>query len=715
MNRHSTPNDNIPHPRLRRVALALLAGLAGVGSAPVFAAGAAPVLNPVVVTGSRVEAESFDLPFSVDVVDMAKVRAGNLGVNASEALAGIPGLVVQNRQNYAQDLQISIRGFGARSAFGVRGVKLIADGIPASNPDGQGQAATFNLDVAERIEVLRGPFSTIYGNHAGGVIQLFSRDPKGAPSVRGGALAGSWGTTRIGVGSEGEKGGVGYLLDASRFDTDGYRDHSAATREQAFAKLNFAPDADSRLTLTASGLRQPDTEDPLGLTWATYRRDPRAAESVAETFDTRKSIDHLQGGATYERRFGDDRLQLVAYAGQRSVTQYQSIPAGPQANPRHSGGVIDFDRDFHGVGARWIGQRELGPGKLTFTAGIDVDRSEDDRQGFENFIGTALGVKGRLRRDETDTVTSIDPYVQTAWEQGAWQWTAGLRHSRVKFDVDDDYLANGDDSGAFTFRETTPALGVVYKLNPALNLYGSAARGFETPTMTELAYSGAGGAAGFNFGLAPATSTQLELGVKAFVGDNTRLNAAIFQVRTDDELVVESSSGGRTVFKNAGTTLRRGVELAVDSEFSPNWRGRLSVTRLQAIYDETFVTGSGTAAKTIADGRRLPGIPALSAYAELEWIPVSGIAAALEALYRSKVYVEDTNTERAAPAHALVNLRLTAEQKSGPWTFNEMLRLDNLFDREHVASVIVGDGNGRFYEPGPERSWYAGVRASYRF
>ena len=139
------------------------------------------------------------------------------------------------------------------------------------------------------------------------------------------------------------------------------------------------------------------------------------------------------------------------------------------------------------------------------------------------------------------------------------------------------------------------------------------------------------------------------------------------------------------------------------------------MTRLQAIYDETFVTGSGTAAKTIADGRRLPGIPALSAYAELEWIPVGGIAAALEALYRSKVYVEDTNTERAAPAHALVNLRLTAEQKSGPWTFNEMLRLDNLFDREHVASVIVGDGNGRFYEPGPERSWYAGVRASYRF
>jgi iron complex outermembrane receptor protein len=706
----------------------VIASLGSLGAVPAFAADAAPMLNPVVVTGSRVEAESFDLPFSVDVVDMKPVRDGNLGVNASEALAGVPGLVVQNRQNYAQDLQISIRGFGARAAFGVRGVKLIADGIPATNPDGQGQAATFNLDTAERIEVMRGPFSTIYGNHAGGVIQLFSRDPKGAPSVRGGVLGGSWGTTKIDVGAEGEKNGVGYLLDASRFDTDGYRDHSSATRDQAFAKLNLAPDAVSRLTLTASGLHQPDTDDPLGVTWATYRDDPRAGEidandprtpkrTVAERFDTRKSIDHVQGGATYERRFGADRLQLAAYAGERGVTQYQAIPAGPQGNPRHSGGVIDFDRSFHGFGARWIGQRELGSGKLGFTAGLDVDRSEDDRQGYENFVGTTLGVKGRLRRDETDTVTSVDPYAQATWEQGAWQWTAGLRHSRVKFDVEDDYIvgANGDDSGSVTFRKTTPAVGVVYRASPALNLYASAARGFETPTMTELAYSGVGGTAGFNFGLKPATSKQYELGAKAFVGDSTRVNAAIFEIRTEDELVVESNTGGRAVFKNAGSTLRQGIELAVDSEFSRTWRGRASLTQLRAIYDESFVTGTGAAARTVADGRRLPGIPAVSAYAELEWKPRAGLAAAIEGVYRGKVQVEDTNTERAAPAYALANLRLTAEQTSGAWTFGQMLRVDNLFDRQHVASVIVGDGNGRFYEPGPERSLYAGVRATYRY
>ena len=715
---HASTHPTFIVVRLRPLHLALLAGLAPCAAS---AADPVPTLHPVVVTGSRVEVESFDVPFSIDVVDVGAVRDGNLGVNASEALAGVPGLVVQNRQNYAQDLQISIRGFGSRAAFGVRGIKLIADGIPASTPDGQGQAATFNLDTAERIEVMRGPFSTIYGNHAGGVIQVFSRDPKGPPSVRGNVLAGAWGTNRIDVVAEGEKSGIGYLLDASRFDIDGYRDHSSATRDQAFAKLRFAPDPDSTLVLTANGLDQPDTEDPLGLKWKTFRDDPRAVEPVAEAFDTRKSIEHVQGGATYERRIGAARLQLSAYAGERSVTQYLAIDPIFQniaTRPRHSGGVVDFDRSFHGFGARWIHTLAAGPGELTVTGGVDYDRAEDARRGFENFFGpaaspTALGVKGQLRRRETDTVTSLDPYLQASWKLGKWTVQAGVRRSDVKFDVDDKYIAAGnpDDSGEISYRKTTPALGLLYQLSPTLNLYASAGRGFETPTLSELSYSGAGGAGGFNFGLDPATSKQCELGAKAFIGDATRVNAAIFEIRTDDELVVDSNLGGRTTFKNAASTLRQGIELAADTEFMRHWRGRFSLTWLRAIYDQDFVFGT----TRIEDGKRLPGIPSLSAYAEVEWAPRPGLAAAIETSYRGKVYVEDTNTEHPAPAYALVNLRLTAEQESGRWTFGQLLRIDNVFDREHVASVIVGSAGDRYYEPGPTRSLYAGMRASYRF
>lgn len=720
---------NFP-PRFPRRPLALL-----VAALPAVALADALTLDSVVVTGSRIEHSSFDLPAAIDVVGSERIGADNARVNASEALAAVPGITVLNRQNYAQDLQISSRGFGARSAFGVRGIRLVADGIPASMPDGQGQAATFNLDRAERIEVMRGPLSAVYGNHAGGVIQLFTPDGKGAPSVETNFSAGAWGSWKADVAAQGEAGGVGYVLDASRFATDGYRDHSSATRDQQLAKLSLRPDADSRLTLIANGFRQIDAEDPLGLKWDQYRAAPRSVDAVALTFNTRKSIEHTQGGLNYERRFGDDALQVSAYLGRRSVIQYQSIPTSAQrftaatsatsALRKHSGGVIDFDRDFAGVSLRWIMRRELAGGKLTTTFGIDRETSTDERRGYENFVttsaafsltcgsgGTVCGVKGKLRRNETDEVTSTDPYVQAEWQGERWGFLAGLRHSTVRFEVDDRYITtgNGDDSGSVTYRRATPVLAATYKLTPALNLYASAARGFEAPTMNELFYSGANGS--FSFDLKPATSRHLEAGVKAFVGDGTRADLALFEVRTEDELVVAASSGGRTSYRNAGKTLRHGAELAVDSQWAHGFSSRVAYTWLRAVYDESF-TGSGG---TVAAGRRLPGIAAHTLFGELAWRHVaSGFHTALEAVARDQIYVEDSNTRPAAPGFAVANLRFGVDRRYGAWQLKAFARVDNLFDRQYVGSVIVGDGNGRYYESAPGRGWLVGAGARYTF
>lgn len=690
----------------------LLLALAAAFAPPALADDATPALKlaPVVVTGSRVEHSSFDLPASIDVVDRERIGEGQTRVNASEALVAVPGLIVQNRQNYAQDLQMSSRGFGARSAFGVRGIRLIADGIPATMPDGQGQAATFNLDMAERIEVLRGPYSAIYGNHAGGVIQMFTRDGHGAPTVEGGVIAGSYGTRKEDLNAQGEAGGVGYVLDTSHFSTDGYRDHSAAKRDQSFAKLTMQPDEDSKLTLVANSLTQHDTQDALGLTWAGVQSNPRSADVAALTYNTRKSIDHVQGGLTYERRFGEDRLQFTAYTGNRQVTQFQAIPKSAQVNVKNSGGIADFDRDFSGIGGRWIGVRALAAGTLTTTAGLDYDRSRDDRRGYENFIGNTLGVQGTLRRKEVDVVTNLDPYVQAEWLYGAWGLTGGLRHSRVQIEVQDQYLSNGNDSGKLTYSQTTPMFGVVYKLNPLVNVYASAARGFETPTLNELFYSGSGN--GFNFGLKPARSRHLEGGVKAIVGSDTQLNAAVFQVNTNDELVVDTAIGGRTSYKNASKTLRQGIELALDTAFSHSVTGRLAFTTLRAVYDESF-SGGGS---TIPSGNRIPGVPASSLFGDLTWKDApTGLFAGVEVLSRSKVYVEDSNSQKAAPGYTVTSLRAGAEQRSGGWKTKEFVRLDNLFDRQYIGSVIVGDGNNRFYEPAPGRNWLLGASAQYSF
>lgn len=702
------------HPVLRRTTIAALC------TCWPLAAIADDIRNPmnvVVVSGTRAEHTSFDLPAAIDVVDAAQIGAAQLRVNASEALAAVPGIVVRNRENYAQDLQISSRGFGTRSAFGVRGVRLVADGIPATMPDGQGQAATFNLDLAERIEVLRGPFSALYGNHSGGVVQLFTREPTDRPTVEASFTGGSYGQRKLDTNASGRSGGIGYLIDVSRFETDGYRDHSAATRDQAYAKLVVEPTSTSRLVITASGLRQDDTQDPLGVTWDTFRRDPRAGEidttdtqspkrTLAERYDTRKSINHKQFGATFEQRFGQDRLQVTAYGGNRRVIQYQSFSRGFQAPPTHSGGVIDFDRDFYGIDANWRAVRTVAGGTLRTTAGLEMAESKDARQGFENFIGNTFGVKGNLRRDEQNDVTSVDPYVQVEWERDQWVLTGGLRHSRVDFDVEDRYLSNGNDSGGTDFRHTTPLVGVLYKISPTLNVYASAARGFETPTMNESFYSGTGG--GFNFALQPAIGTHLEVGAKAMVASGVRVNAALFQVKTKDELVVDASSGGRTSYRNASATLRQGGELSVDAELGAGWNARLAMSMLHAIYDEGF--------GAVPKGSRLPGVPKSSFYGELGWKEAAGrYGAALETVANSRVYAEDTNTAQTAPGYAVVNARVQASQQYGGWRLRQFARLNNLFDRDYVGSVIVGDANRRYYEAAPGRNWLLGVSAQYQF
>jgi iron complex outermembrane receptor protein len=303
-------------------------------------------------------------------------------------------------------------------------------------------------------------------------------------------------------------------------------------------------------------------------------------------------------------------------------------------------------------------------------------------------------------------VRNVDPYLQLEWERGPWVFTGGLRHSRVSFDVDDHYLANGNDGGSVDYRHTTPLLGALYKVTPTLNVYASAARGFETPTLNEVFYSGTG--AGFNYRLGAATSTQLEAGAKAILGRDVRVNAALFQVRTHDELVVDSSSGGRTSYRNASATLRQGLELSLDADLAAGFTARLAATLLRAIYDEAF-TG-------VAEGNRLPGVPRTSLFGELAWKAADGrLQAGLETIANGKVYPDDANAAQPAPGYAIVNARVQANQQLGAWRVREYARVNNMFDRTYVGSVIVGDSNKRYYEPAPGRNWVLGASVQYQF
>jgi iron complex outermembrane receptor protein len=667
-------------------------------------------LPEVTVSATRVEHESFDLPVSIDAVGRRAIREDNPQVNLSEALNRVPGVVVQNRQNYAQDLQISSRGFGSRATFGVRGIRLIADGIPATMPDGQGQAASFNLSSAQRIEILRGPFSSLYGNASGGVIQIFTADGPPEPTVTGNLYRGSHHTTKFGLQYGGTRDTLNYLVDASRFDTDGYREHSAARRDHVNAKLKFNAGARGTFTVVLNALDQPETQDPLGLTADQVAQNRRQAGTNALAFNTRKSVAQNQAGVVYDVPLGArDKLQARLYGGDRQITQYLAIPLVFQGAATHSGGVVDLDRGYGGGGLRWTRDATLGNAPMVFSAGVDYDRMAERRRGFINNFGIA----GELKRDENDTVTNTDFYAQAEWAIAPrWSVLAGVRHSRVEFESKDYFIATGnpDDSGTVDFARTTPVVGATFKLTPTLNLYANAGKGFETPTFAELAYR-PGGATGLNFALKPARSTHYEAGAKAMLGTASRLNVAVFHIDVKDEIVVNAASGGRTDFKNAAETRRKGLEVLWEGRFGRGFDATVAYTLLDARFEQPFTSG----AATVTPGNRLPGVPPHTLYGELVWRhPASGFHAGLEGRRNGRVYVNDANSESAA-AYTIWNVRAGFEQRARNWRFTEFVRIDNATDRRYIGSVIVAEANGRFYEPAPERTLLLGFSAELKF
>src|SRR3989475_4441296 len=569
----------------------------------------------IVVTATRTERNSFELPVSIDRIDADAIREGRPMINLSESLSRVPGVVVQNRQNYSQDLQISSRGFGAHAQFGVRGVRLYADGIPATAPDGQGQTSNFDLGAAERIEVMRGPFSTLYGNASGGVIQIFTEDGPPAPTLTQSGAAGSYGISRSALKFGGQSGALNYIGGASHFETSGYRDHSAAEKDLGNAKLKFALSDNTQLAFVLNAVRQP-AQDPAGLTRAQVEQNPRQVDPSVLLFNTRKDVVQSQLGTTLEHRLSaSDSLRFAVYSGSRQVEQFLAIPIVAQNAPTSSGGVVNLDRFYYGLDMRWSRATELAGRSLAFTVGGDYDRQKERRRGYFNNFGTS----GALKRDEDDTVHSAALYAQGEWKfMPRWSLLAGLRHTEVSFYSSDYYIvgANPDDSGQIRFKNTSPVAGLVYSVSPALNLYGNVGKGFETPTFAELAYR-SGGATGLNFALQPSTSVNTELGAKAFLPGGQRLTFAVFHIDTRNEIVVDTASGGLTTFKNASRTTPHGAEGA--------WSGRaletLDLLAALAYVDARYRDGfsSGTPPVPVSTGNHLPGVPRRTFYGEARW------------------------------------------------------------------------------------------------
>ncbi|HBT3738926.1 TPA: TonB-dependent receptor [Klebsiella pneumoniae] len=684
---------------------------------PLIAAAQAADEQTMVVTAAPTTVSELDTPAAVSVVNGDEMRQAAPRVNLSESLGAVPGLQVQNRQNYAQDLQLSIRGFGSRSTYGVRGLRIYVDGIPATMPDGQGQTSNIDIGSVDTIEVLRGPFSALYGNSSGGVINVTSQTGTQPPTVEASSYYGSFGTWHYGmkatgaVGDGSHAGDVDYTVSTNRFTTHGYRDHSGARKNLANARLGVRINDVSKLTLLLNSV-DIKANDAGGLTADEWRDNPRQSPR-GDQYNTRKNTRQTQAGLRYERQLSaQDDLSVMMYAGERETTQFQSIPRAPQLKPSHAGGVIDLTRHYQGIDTRLTHRGELLV-PVTLTAGLDYENMSERRKGYENFVmvngAPQYGEQGALRRNERNLMWNVDPYLQTQWQlTDKLSLDAGVRYSSVWFDSNDYYITpgNGDDSGDASYHKWLPAGSLKYALTDAWNVYLSAGRGFETPTINELSYR-SDNQSGLNFGLKPSTNDTVEIGSKTRIG-NGLFTAALFQTNTDNEIVVDSSSGGRTSYKNAGKTRRQGMELGLDQQFGESWRLKAAWTWLDATYCTNVCDDAS------CNGNRIPGIARNMGYASFGYQPEQGWYAGSDIRYMSDIMANDENTAKA-PSWTVVGLTTGYKWSYGRMDMDLFGRIDNLFDREYVGSVIVNESNGRYYEPAPGRNYGIGLNLAWRF
>ena len=669
----------------------------------------------------KVEATRTDMPYMQTPASVYRIDAPkndqSLQVNLTELVKGIPSVQVRNRENYAQDLQLSMRGFGARSTFGVRGIRLYVDGIPATMPDGQGQTSNIDMNSLSHLEVLTGPFSSLYGNSSGGAVLATTREGQGKDSVEMSYSGGSHNKNHAGLVLQGgakNQNEPSYIISSSYFNTDGYRDHSSAEKVLNNAKLTWNLEDGSKINWVTNYVKI-HADDPQGLNRTQWQQNPRQVNDANNTYNVRKDIEQTQTGLTWSKPLNDqNELYAMTYIGQRQVTQYQSIPDTVQKNPNtpyQAGGVIDFKRDYYGADFRWTG-KDLLP-YTQFSAGVAIDAMNEDRQGYQNFNDAGdKGIKGAVRRDERNTLWNVDPYLQASWSfLQTMRLDTGVRYSNVHYKSKDHYIVglNGDNSGKTTYEEVLRSVALSWQIIPEVLAYASYAKGFETPTFTEMAYPAQGGVSMLD--LKPLKSDNYELGLKSSntLGD---FNLATFYIETKDDIVAAESLGGRATFRNADKTLRKGIEFAWNKKLWKDIGLNASYAYLDATFDSK-VPAAGKVAE-IPEGNAIPGIAKNQAFIGLVWQPEQGFYAGLDTQFMDKVYVNDINSDAAA-SYTVASIYTGYAWKRADWGINGFARVDNLFDKNYAGSVIVNEGSSRFFEPADGRNWSAGLKVSKQF
>lgn len=650
-------------------------------------------LEETVVTATRVQESLLTSSRSISVIGEAQIQTATQQLGIDEVLANVPGLFIQGRYNFSQDLRVSLRGFGARSSFGIRGVRIYVDEVPESLPDGQAQVDSIDLGSAERIEVLRGPASSLYGNASGGVISVTSQKGAAPTRLQSNIALGELGYGRYQVKLTGKAGAVDYLVNVSRTELDGYREHGESRSNLFNGRFNIAlGDADT-LSIVANVTDQPKAQDAGGINQAQVDLDRRSARDRNVSFNAGEELFQTRLGFAYKRERDDANLLVRGYLVNRDFDNFL---------PFEGGGSVNLERLYTGAGVQYT--RRLGE-RLNVSLGFDIDRQDDERRRFDN----VMGVRGDLALDQNEQVTSLGGYGELRFSPTEdWLLRAGVRLDEVRFDVTDEFAVDGVDSGEVEFSEFSPSAGVTRSLGDGHHLFASIGRSFETPTTTE--FANPSGAGGFNQDLNSQVSLASELGIRG-VYQRFRYEAVIFNIDLEDELIPFELAAmpGRTFFSNAGESNRQGLELAASWSSDIGLGAQVSFTSTNFEFDR-FVDDGGSD----FSGNILPGLPERYGYVNISYKTETGFSALFESIFAGSLFANNSNSVEV-DSYTISNLRLARAFEFDHVVLEPYLGINNLFGEKYNNNIRINAFGSRFFEPAPERNSYLGLRLSYQF
>ena len=643
------------------------------------------------------------VPAAVTVVSQDEIQLGRQQLGLDEALTRVPGLFMQNRYNFAQDLRISMRGFGSRAAFGVRGIKILVDGIPETLPSGETQVDSIDLGATRNVEVIRGPSSSLYGNASGGVISIASEQGPEVPFISARVAAGEYNFQKVQLKAGGQTDLVNYFLSLSDTEIDGYRAHSEAENTQFSGRFNFDLGDERNLLAIVSTTDQPVSNDPGGINEAQALADPSSARDRNVLYDTGEALDQQRVGLVYSAPVGDNgELSARAYLLQRDFKN--KLPQFPVAD------AVDLDRSLAGGGLTYTYSGTLGGMPNRVIVGFDADDQSDERRRFLNMEGTL----GALLFNQDEDFTSRGVFIQDELSLSERvQLTFGLRYDEVEYTVTDNFLSDGDDSGNRELDDVSPMLGVLYNLSPSVNLYGTISTAFETPSTTDLANPTGGG--GFNQALDPQSATNYEVGLRGTVGERHYYEVAVFDIDVDDE-IIPFDADGRTFFQNAGRSSRTGLEFSWVSNPTDRIRTSIAYSYGSFEFDEFQVISFDAMGVPTIDsdfaGNNIPGTVEHLLFGEISYTHPSGWFGALDLLYVGEQFANNANTVEV-DSYTVANLRVGFERAVGSTIVSPFLGINNLFDEDYNANIRLNAFGGRYFEPAPDQNIYAGVTVSF--